>query len=150
MPQIIPYTPAYQDTCMTIFDSNCPSYFLAEERQPFLDWLQTEDALGGRYFVLLEDHQPMACGGYFPRPEEKQTGLSWGMVHQDYHKKGWGTLLTIFRLAAIAKEFPNWPCCINTSQYTKAFYERHGFVTKSVILNGFGEGFHDYCMIYNP
>ncbi len=147
MPTIIPYTTAYKDACLAVFDSNCPTYFLREERQPFLDWLQTEDALGGRYFVLLIEDEVRACGGYFPRPAEKQTGLSWGMVHQADHKKGLGTLLTTFRLKAIVQAFPDWPCCINTSQYTKAFYERHGFVTKSVIVNGFGEGFDDYCMV---
>lgn len=145
---ITPYTAKDQAACLAIFDSNCPPYFLPEEKQPFLDWLQTEEALGGRYFVVGKEEKVLACGGYFPRPEQQQTGLSWGMVHQDYHKQGIGSLLTQFRLEAIAQEFPNWPCCINTSQYTQAFYAQHGFVTKSVILNGFGEGLHDYCMLH--
>ncbi|MGH1335341.1 MAG: GNAT family N-acetyltransferase [Aureispira sp.] len=148
MHQITLYTPAHQDACMALFDSNCPHYFSTEERQPFLDWLQTEEALGGRYFVLSIDNKILAAGGYFPRPEQKQTGLSWGMVHQDHHKKGFGTILTTFRLQAIAKEFPNWPCAINTSQHTKAFYERHGFVIKSMVLNAFGEGLHDCWMVH--
>lgn len=65
---------------MAIFDSNCPPYFLPEERQPFLDWLQTEHALGGRYFVLSVKDKVLACGGYFPRVEQQQTSLSWGMT----------------------------------------------------------------------
>lgn len=121
---------------------------MPEERQPFLDWLQTEEALSGRYFVVIIDDKVLACGGYFPRTDQAQTGLSWGMVHQDHHKQGIGSLLTQFRLQALTKEFPNWPCCINTSQHTQAFYQRYGFVTKSLVLNGFGEGLHDYCMIY--
>lgn len=150
MHQIITYTSQYQNACMAIFDSNCPPYFLPEERQTYLDWLQSEEALSNRYFVLLIDDQAVASGGYYPRPNKKEVRLSWGMVHRDYHKKGIGSILTKFRLQAFVKEFPDWACSINTSQHTEAFYQRYGFVTKSVVLNGFGEGLHDHYMIYQP
>lgn len=142
---IRPYQTHDFDACLTLFDSNCPPYFIPEERQPYIDWLQKK-ALDGRYFVLEKDQQVLACGGWYWDNDADGLGLSWGMVHQDHHKKGLGTTLTHYRIQAGLTAFPKAVFRLCTSQYTEAFYQRMGFVTQKITPNGFGEGLDRYDM----
>lgn len=141
---IRPYQASDFAACMAIFDSNCPPYFIPEERQPYGDWLR-EKALDGRYFVLEKDQEVLACGGWFW--EAEGLGLSWGMVHQDHHKQGLGTQLTRYRVAAGLAAFPKAAFRLCTSQHTEAFYQRMGFVTETITPDGFGPGLDRYDMI---
>lgn len=142
---IRPYQTSDFNACLALFDSNCPPYFVLEERQPYINWLQ-EKALDGRYFVLEQDQQVLACGGWYWDEAEGGLSLSWGMVHQDHHKKGLGTALTRYRVQAGLAAFPKSIFRLCTSQYTEAFYQRMGFVTQKITPNGFGEGMDRYDM----
>lgn len=143
---IRPYLPDDFNACMVIFDSNCPPYFNPKEREPYIDWLQHR-ALDGRYFVLEQEGQILACGGWYWEADADRLGLSWGMVHQDHHKKGLGTQLTSYRVAAGLAAYPNAAFHLCTSQYTEAFYQRMGFVTETVTPDGFAPGLDRYDMI---
>lgn len=142
---IRPYQATDLDACMALFDSNMPPYFLLEERQPFMDWLAA-NASDGRYYVLEQNGQLLGCGGWYWDTERQQMGLSWGMIHQDWHSQGLGTQLTLHRLRAGWAAYPKEPFVLCTSQHTAPFYERLGFQTQTITPNGFGEGMHRYDM----
>lgn len=139
------YKPKHKASCLAIFKSNMPQYFLQEEFNDFDEWLDKE-ALNERYFVCLQQNQVVACGGYFYDEERKKAGLSWGMVEQKLHGTGIGTQLTLFRIQKMRTEFPNETYMIDTSQHTAPFYLKMGFVTKEITPNGFGEGLDKYYM----
>ena len=139
------YTLEHKAACLSIFKSNMPKYFLLEEFNDFDKWLEKQ-ALDGRYFVALKDHQVVACGGYFYDDERNKAGLSWGMVEAQLHGTGIGSQLTTFRIKKMKAEFPGHIYMIDTSQHTAPFYEKMGFVTKEVTPNGFGEGLDKYYM----
>ncbi|MCQ9641500.1 GNAT family N-acetyltransferase [Chryseobacterium sp. WG14] len=56
--------------------------------------------------------------------KNNETGLSWGMVHADYHGQGIGKLLTQFRLDLLKNMYPDKSLRIETSQHTAEFYKK--------------------------
>ena len=136
------YRPGDLRQVLRVFDSNVPEFFVPGERQAFEAFLAE---LPGPYFVI---EQPpgdiVACGGYAIVPEERRADLCWGMVHHAHHRRGIGGHLTRLRLDA-AREDPRVDSLIlNTSQHTRGFYEKLGFVVEKHVIDGFAPGL-DRC-----
>ena len=72
--------------------------------------------------------------------------LTWGMVQRDLQGQGYGKALTLYRLDAIKAEYDNVSVIIDTSQHTKGFYEKQGFVVQSIEKDGFDQGLDKYLM----
>lgn len=92
------------------------------------------------------DGEAIGCGGIFIDDRYDTAGLSWGMVHSAFHKKGYGKLFTAHRIDLLRKLYPERTLRIDTSQHTVSFYEQFGFVVTEVIENGYGEGLHKNVM----
>lgn len=142
---IHPYLSTYKESCLEIFKSNMPQYFLANELEDFSQWLD-DKALDGRYYIGMHDNSVVACGGYFYDPKKQKAGLSWGMVHANLHGTGIGSLLTTYRIQKMMQEFPHSIHMMDTSQHTYQFYQKFGFVVRKIIPNGFGNGMDQYYM----
>ncbi len=136
------YLPGDKEDCLSIFDSNVPDYFVDNERQEYLEWLDKTDR--APYYVLLQDSEIVAAGGVYIDKEMNIAGLAWGMVHGAKHKQGLGRLLTIHRLEVMDQLYPDLDQHLETSQHTEAFYQKFGFVTTERIKDGFGPGL-DNC-----
>lgn len=129
-----------RDACLSIFDSNAPPFFDTKERSEFATFL---DGQSDRYFVVEESAAVVACGGWGSK--SAIAVLCWGMVHRDHHRRGIGTLLMNHRLSEIAKEgFEETE--IVTSQHTKSFFARAGFVEFEAKADLFAPGLHGHCM----
>lgn len=126
---------------LAIFDSNIPDFFTAGERDAFEDFLLN---LPGPYFVVECVDKVVACGGYALVPDEHRADLCWGMVDRRVHGQGIGRFLTELRLEAARRDPRVRRVILNTSQHTRAFYEKLGFVTESVTRDGFAPGL-DRC-----
>ena len=100
---IRPYHPSFKNTCLEIFSSNLPTYFSIEEFDQFSDWLDNNAVDEGYYVACNGNNQIIGCGGIFVNHEELTAGMAWGMVHKDFHFKGYGELLIRYRLEAILK-----------------------------------------------
>ncbi|UYQ94193.1 GNAT family N-acetyltransferase [Chitinophaga horti] len=144
MPNIIPYTPAHREDCLTAFHSNRPKYFTEEEVLLFTNWLDQHG--DDNFFVMEHEGKIVACGGVFHDAKQAVAGLAWGMVHQDYHKKGFGKLFTLFRIDLMRQLFPDFLHQMNTTQHTVAFYEKMGFHTVKITPDGFAPGYDRYDM----
>ncbi|MCS4301024.1 GNAT family N-acetyltransferase [Chryseobacterium sp. BIGb0232] len=143
--KIINYTKIFREDCIKIFKSNLPKFFAIEELPFFEDFLDqyTEE----NYFVVKMDGQVVACGGFFLDTKNNVAGLSWGMVHADYHGKGIGKALTQYRIDLLKKTYPSLPYKIETSQHTAEFYKKNGFKTVEIVPDGFSKGIDKYIMI---
>lgn len=143
--KIINYTQIFREDCIKIFKSNLPKFFAMEELPFFESFLDqdTED----NYFVVKIDGQIIGCGGIFLDSKSNVGGLSWGMVHADYHGKGIGKAFTQFRIDLLKKTYPSIPYKIETSQHTAEFYEKNGFKTVEIVPDGFSKGIDKYTMI---
>jgi GNAT superfamily N-acetyltransferase len=137
-----PYVVADRDRCLAIFDSNAPPFFDPSERNDLAAFL---DRYANRYFVVEEAGSIVACGGWGWREEPRVALLCWGMVHRDHHRRGIGTLLLSYRLAEIARgDFDEIE--IVTSQHSKSFFVRAGFIELAMQTNLFAPGLHSHRM----
>jgi len=150
--QIRTYRASDKAACMSIFESNCPKFFGENERA------QLESFLGDKnhddYFVLEIDstkgQKVVGAGGYYLLPETNVIGFSWGMILNDYHGRGLGKQLTLYRLGLLTKKFPNQDIRLQTSQYTRDFYAKHGFAETEYEKDGFAKGIDRITMISPP
>ncbi len=154
------YQASDYESCMNIFDSNCPHYFDASEREAFNQWLQIQGDRNEKsplkaypntdletYSVLVDENlNVVACCGYFMFNRNTEARFAWGMVHIDFHHKGIGTFFTKERIKDIKTHFPNAKITLATSQHTFEFYKHMGFETTEMIPNGFGVLLHKYEM----
>lgn len=124
---------------LALFDSNVPRFFAAKERQDFIDFI---DDLRGPYFVLEDAAgEAMGCGGFQGADRDPSVVvLCWGMVRGDRHRAGLGARLLTERLDRIAADPVHRLVTIETSQHSRGFFARHGFVETKHVPDGFAPG----------
>ena len=67
------YNRDFYEPCMDIFRSNLPTFFATDEEVEFSKSLRE----GARdFYVLSEQNQVKACGGYFIDAEKNRAGLA--------------------------------------------------------------------------
>lgn len=132
---IKPYLPEYKETLLTVFKSNMPLYF-AEEELPLFDAFLDRDIHNANrpYWIVFEDDVIVGCGGIGINEPTKYTNephviMCWGMVHREYHKKGYGKVLLELRIEESKKLFPGVKIALGTTQHSYGFFERYGFKT---------------------
>lgn len=136
------YTPEDREACLAVFDSNVPEFFVEAEREEFAAFL---DALPGPYLVIEDEAGAVvACGGYAVTPETGTADLCWGMAARRLHGTGLGNRLLAERLRRVHADPRARAVALNTSQLTRGFYERLGFVTERVVPDGYAPGL-DRC-----
>ncbi|AZA99384.1 N-acetyltransferase [Chryseobacterium joostei] len=143
--KIIQYTKIFRKDCIEIFNSNVPKFFSPEELPLFESFL--DDDTEENYFVVKMDGPVIGCGGFFLNAQNNIAGLSWGMIHSNYHGKGIGRALTQYRIDLLKQNYPTLPYKIETSQHTAEFYQKNGFKTVEIVPDGFGKGIDKYTMI---
>lgn len=111
----------------------------------FVDFLDGP-VLKRPYLVLRIQDDVIACGGLQVLETGKTAFLSWGMVAQPYHGKGIGRILTEARLNLARETTGITKVTLNTSQHTKGFYEKFGFVPVKSTPDGYGPGLDRWDM----
>lgn len=148
------YQPSHQDDCLRIYDSNCPKYFLPEERPDFVAWLNKHEAQP--FWVVEHEGSIIGCGGVFlsqpsdPVDFADEVGFAWGMVERSRHRQGFGKALTQHRLHYLNQHHPNRPIVLRTSQHVYPFFQKLGFVVHQMLPNGFGQNMDKYIMVHQP
>ena len=153
------YQAADKQRCLEIFNSNCPKYFDRSEYVLFEKWLEHQGGNAGyssptyknaefdAYYVIADTKAGIvACGGFYIVKEEKEARLAWGMVHADFHKKGYGTQLYKHRAEVIARDWPAHTLTLGTSQHTFPFYQKMGMNVTQTIKSGYGAELDRYDM----
>ena len=138
------YKDKYFDNCIEIIQSNIPKYIFPDEHLDYENYLLRKDKT---YFVLFNDFNLVACGGYGLNKSKIKAGLSWGLVHRVHHNLGYGSFLLKYRLNHIKNNYPATEISLDTSQLTYKFFERFGFIIKQITKNGYGKGLDKYDMI---
>ncbi|HEU4743569.1 MAG TPA: GNAT family N-acetyltransferase [Meiothermus sp.] len=138
-----PYYPADEAACLKVFDSNVPKYFSTEEREEFKTFLKLPSCV---YLVLEQSGQIVGCGGYYVHQEGGQGDLCWGMVRRELHGTGLGKRLLLERLGRIVQNPQVTSIRLDTSQHTRGFFAKLGFVTLAIVPNGYGPSLDRYNM----
>jgi N-acetylglutamate synthase-like GNAT family acetyltransferase len=144
VPTLRLFQPHDRAACLALFDSNAPPFFAPEERPDFERFLNHPPET---YFVV-EDRpgRVVACGGFAANPSAGLGELTWGMVARTEHGKGIGRFLLRARLLLLAQRHEIARVRLDTSQHTRGFFERDGFVVVSHTPDGYAPGLHRYEM----
>ncbi|MBH1433265.1 GNAT family N-acetyltransferase [Stenotrophomonas maltophilia] len=132
------YQPADARACLSIFDSNVPTYFAPEERSDFERFLR-EQAADCAFQVIERDGNVVACGG-LSRRGDGSAGFCWGMVQRALHRHGLGRELALARLHQAESDPSIDRITLSTSQHTQGFYAGLGFRVVRVVTDGHGAG----------
>jgi len=131
------YLAADRDACLSVFDSNTPDFFQPGERGDFEEFL---DGSSRSYFVMEHDGAIAGCGGFYITADTATARLAWGMVRRDWHRRGLGRFLLLFRLREITKAGNSQMVLLATSQHSAPFFQSQGFKAVSIAKDGYGAG----------
>lgn len=148
------YKPTDRQACIEIFKNNCPDYFDPTEIDGLENWLNGQDkgeiiyktSVADFFYVLENDKQIIACGGFYIVKDKLNANMVWGMVDKRYHRQGFGRELFQYRVAQIQKLFPKHSIVLDTSQHTYNFFTRLGFSVTKITQDAYGHGLDRYDM----
>lgn len=128
------YSEEYKQALIDIFKSNMPLYFADVELPLFEQFLDRDATKKGLYTILFYNDKPVACGGIaLNQPtlytKEPHVIMTWGMVNNNNHKKGFGKTLLLHRIEQAKQLYPGIKIALGTTQYTYLFFEKYGFKT---------------------
>src|SRR5690606_26852891 len=95
------YTEADKQNCLVAFKSNVPLYFTrgeVNEYESFLDRLpqpvNTKNHVNKNYYFIIEfENHFIGCGGFGDKDNKNVMSLAWGLIHKDFHSRGFGKQL---------------------------------------------------------
>lgn len=142
------YLKADRIGCINAFKSNVPKYFTNEEIldfEAFLTRLES-DKNNTQFYVIHYENKIIGCGGFGDKDNNGIISLAWGLVHQDFHKMGYGAMLLKYRIEQIKLLKPVCPVIIDTTQYSFGFFEKYGFKVLKITNDYYEVGMHRYDM----
>lgn len=99
------------------------------------------------YFVIaLPAEGIIGCGGFYIMKDQAEARLAWGMIHSEFHRRGFGTELYNYRSNIIKRDWPNHVLTLGTSQHAYTFYEKMGLTVTAIINSGYGEALDRFDM----
>lgn len=138
-----PYTPVDRTACLTIFDTNVPTFFAPDERDGFASFLDQ----GGKYLVLCDtDGAIVGCGGVRVRADGQTAILRWGMIRAALHRRGLGRSLTLERLRQVSASTEIVRVVLYTTGQTAGFYRTLGFRDVAILPDHYGPGLDQHAM----
>lgn len=152
------YLKSDRQECLEIFDKNCPEFFSPDERKGLELWLDVQDSgtityensLADFFYVILLNFEVIGCGGFYIEKENRVARITWGMIHPEFHKQGYGKKLLEFGVKQVEYLFPDYKIELGTSQHTFPFFEKLEFETKRITENAYKHGLHRYDMVLHP
>ncbi len=148
------YTKNNKEDCLAAFKSNVPKYFTKEEIGDFEKFLEQIELIGTEnsnkktyYFVVDYNQKIIGCGGFGYKDNTEILSLAWGLIHNEFHNKGYGKALLLHRLEQIKVHFPKTSLVLDTTQFSYSFFEKFGFYTTKISNDYYSKGLHRYDMI---
>jgi N-acetylglutamate synthase-like GNAT family acetyltransferase len=112
------------EACLEIYRSNMPDFFAPEGLALFTEFLE----LGTSYYLVIEhDGDIVGCGGLELVGDSDAATLVHGMIHSEYHRRGFGATLLAARLALLEVEDRPVDVWAQTSVTSMPFYGYFGF-----------------------
>jgi GNAT superfamily N-acetyltransferase len=131
------------EACQAIYRLNEPGRFPDGYYTHFTEWLQTRRGL-----VLLceADGELRGFGGMSASRSawEGVVNLSFGMVHPEYHRQGFGSAILLARLAVLPSPPNFWHAFITTTGGSETFYRRFGFMRHGLVTDEDGVEFDSH------
>lgn len=137
------FQPSDTNKLVELLRLNTPEYFSESEEKDFIFYLKNEIE---HYFVLLVDAEILGCGG-FNLSEDLKTGkISWDIFHPKSQGKGFGTVLTNYRIEQMKSIKTIAKISVRTSQLVYPFYAKFGLELIEIVKDYWDIGFDLYRM----
>lgn len=118
------YQPSDLEACIEVYESNMPDFVSPDGLDRFVEFLQ----VGTSYYLVIEhDGDIVACGGLELVGDSDAATLVHGMVHGEYHRRGFGSTLLAARLALLETDERPVEIWAEVSTAAMPFYGRFGF-----------------------
>lgn len=132
-------------SCEAIYRLNEPGRFPEGYFPYFSDWLRQKKSL---VLVAESAGKVRGFGGVmqYVHPKLKLAALTFGMVHPQDHRQGYGTALLLARLSLFTEPSDHWAVFISTTGGSESFYGRFGFRSVGRLPGDGGEILDSYRM----
>lgn len=143
------YAPYDGEGCLNAFKTNVPKYFTLDEVRQFEEWLDylcNADS-DDHYYVVESNGLIIGCGGFSYRKQTNETTMTWGLITNAAHKKGYGKKLLEYRLQQISVLYPTSNILLDTGQFSFTFFEKYGFKVVKIIKDHYALGIDRYDMV---
>ena len=147
MPSIeyLDYNERYFCECLELFDENCPRYFLENEKEDYIDFLNKSRS---GYFVGSMGSLVVSAFGVTSELTSSRGRLSWILVSKKFQGNGIGTeMMDFVKKTAIEKKLTSID--IAASHLSALFFKKFGAIELNKIPNGWGENMHRIDMEMN-
>lgn len=113
-------------SCKAIYQANGAGHLPVGYDGLFAEWLTSGKSL---VVVVETDDRVVAFGGInaMQRKWLNLASLTFGMVHPDHHRKGFGTILLFARLALLPRTRLPWQVLLSPGLTSGSFYSQFGF-----------------------
>lgn len=131
------YEPEDLEACVEIHQSNEPDLLPAEGLDSFTAFLE-----GGTSYMLVIEHagDVIGFGGLELVGDSDTALLRHGMIHREYHRRGFGTTLLAARIALLETDERPLELWMSAPPASVPFYGRFGFKLERVHPGATGGG----------
>lgn len=144
---IRPYLDSDLEDVLFLLELNTPKYFHVAEKEDLRQYLLNEKE---EYFVVELNGEVVAAGGINYNVDSQYIArISWDVVAPKMQGKGIGKDLLIYRVNQIKSSERYSKIVVRTSQLTFQFYEKFGFVLKTINRGFWAKGLDLYLMEIN-
>jgi GNAT superfamily N-acetyltransferase len=139
------YHPSDRESCLALFDANCPEYFAANERADYVEFLATAV---GNYELCLMDRVLVGAYGLGPHPSGG-LALRWIVLSPDMQGRGLGSRIMAQVLEMVRNERAS-QLHIAASHRSAPFFAKFGARELATIVDGWGPAMHRVDMVLTP
>ena len=132
------YSKSYFNECLSLFDKNCPQYFATNERNDYINFLETPSK---NYKVGFVAKAVTAVFGFDIDTINERARITWIMTDPSAHSKGLGTEM-IHYAKKMAREHKLKIIDIAASHLSAPFFAKFGAITTREIKDGWGVNMH--------
>ncbi len=132
------YDESYYDSCLKLFDENCPSYFAENEKEDYIYFLRINPP---GYFVGVIESCIVSAFGLISEPDSSRGRLSWILVSTESKGNGLGAkMMNFVKNSAIKKDLA--AIDIAASHLSASFFKKFGALELKETTDGWGQGMH--------
>ena len=132
-----PFASSDRESCLAIFDANCPEFFAVHERIDYEQYLKTHSD----EYEVCEIEGAVVAGFGIASDSRNESRLNWIMVDPKAKASGLGTSI-MSRVISRSMKSQSGLIRIAASHKSAPFFAKFGAVATKHTEDGWGDGMH--------